>query len=128
MGLAIIPKRPSVLSASLRGRDSSIKVSLSHSKSQHLSPRSLKLIAAETASMGDSEVKIDKEVFNNRLSHFYTSWKNDKRSSGDAVFGGVGSILVLMGRNEEIPTFAKSNALSVYPRMLLQWRYYTSPN
>ena len=63
--------------------------------------------------MGDSEVKIDKENFNHRLSHFYTAWKNDKRSSGDALFGGVGSILVLMGRNEEVPSFAKSNAMFV---------------
>ena len=65
--------------------------------------------------MGDADVKIDKDLFYNRLSHLYTSWKNDKRSSGDAVFGGVGSILVVMGKTEEVPTFAKSNALFVYP-------------
>ena len=58
-------------------------------------------------------MKIDKDNFNNRLSHFYTAWKNDKRSSGDTLFGGVGSIVVLMGRNEEVPSFGKSNAMSV---------------
>ena len=59
------------------------------------------------------EVKIDKEAFNVRLSQFISAWKHDKRQSNDALFGGVGSIVVLMGKNEEIPTFHKNNAMHV---------------
>lgn len=59
------------------------------------------------------EVKIDRDVFQNRLSHFISAWKNDKRQSNDALFGGVGSIVVLMGKNEEVPTFHKNNAMHV---------------
>lgn len=59
------------------------------------------------------EVKIDKDNFQSRLSHFISAWKTDKRQSNDALFGGVGSIVVLMGRNEENPTFHKNNAMHV---------------
>ena len=59
------------------------------------------------------EVKIDKDVFQNRLSQFISTWKNDRRQSNDALFGGVGSIVVLMGRNEDNPTFHKNNAMHV---------------
>ena len=60
------------------------------------------------------EVKIDKDLFHHRLSHLVSAWKSDKRqSSADALFGGVGSIAVLLGKNEETPTFHKSNALHV---------------
>lgn len=59
------------------------------------------------------EVKIDKDLFQNRLSHFISTWKNDRRQSSDALFGGVGSIVVLMGRNEDNPTFHKNNAMHV---------------
>ena len=62
--------------------------------------------------MGD-EVKIDRETFNNRLSHFVSTWKGDKRQSNDALFGGVGSIVVLLGRNEESQSFQKNNAMHV---------------
>ena len=64
------------------------------------------------------EVKIDKETFQNRLSHFMSSWRNDKRQSNDALFSGVGSIVVLMGRNEDNPSFHKNNAMHV--RMALR--------
>jgi nucleosome binding factor SPN SPT16 subunit len=60
-----------------------------------------------------AEIKIDKSLFNERLSHFYSAWKADKRS-GDAVFGGASSILVLMGKTEESVQFQKNNALHVY--------------
>ena len=60
------------------------------------------------------EVKIDKDTFQNRLSHFISTWKNDKRQSNDALFGGVGSIVILTGRNEETPTYLKNNALHVW--------------
>ncbi|MCJ1261822.1 FACT complex subunit spt16 [Lobaria immixta] len=56
------------------------------------------------------EVKIDKQVFHDRLSHFISAWKADKRAS-DALFGGVGSILILMGKNDTTITFQKNNAI-----------------
>lgn len=59
------------------------------------------------------EVKIDKEAFQDRLAHFVSAWKSDKRQSTDALFGGVGSIVILMGKNEEVPVFHKSNAMHV---------------
>ena len=62
--------------------------------------------------MGD-EVKIDKDTFNNRLSHFVSTWRGDKRQSSDALFGGVGSIVILLGRNEEGQSFQKNNAMHV---------------
>jgi nucleosome binding factor SPN SPT16 subunit len=57
-----------------------------------------------------AEIKIDKQLFHERLSHFYSSWKADKRS-GDAVFAGAGSILVLMGKTEDTAMFQKNNAI-----------------
>ena len=63
------------------------------------------------ANMAD-EVKIDKQVFHDRLSHFVTVWKADKRSN-DGFFGGVGSIVILMGKNEETITFQKNDAMHV---------------
>ncbi|MCJ1257673.1 FACT complex subunit spt16 [Lignoscripta atroalba] len=56
------------------------------------------------------EVKIDKQLFQDRLSQFISAWKADKRS-GDALFGGAGSIVILMGKNEETVTFQKNNAM-----------------
>ena len=57
------------------------------------------------------EVKIDKHVFNERLSQLVTAWKHDKRSN-DALFGGVGSIVILMGKAEE-SGIHKKNAMHV---------------
>lgn len=57
------------------------------------------------------EVKIDKQVFHDRLSHFISAWKADKRT--DALFGGVGSVVILMGKNEDTITFQKNNAIHV---------------
>lgn len=62
--------------------------------------------------MGD-EVKIDKDAFNSRLSHLISTWKNDKRQSTDALFGGVGSMVILMGKNEDNLTVHKNNAMHV---------------
>ena len=64
------------------------------------------------------EIRIDKQVFHDRLSHFVSAWKADKRS-GDALFGGVGSVLILMGKSEETNTFSKNNAMHVSHRGLL---------
>ena len=60
------------------------------------------------------EVKIDKQTFQDRLSQFVSAWKADKRS-GDALFGGVGSIVILMGKVEDpsTSTFKKNNAMHV---------------
>ncbi|KAG0652062.1 Facilitates chromatin transcription complex subunit spt16 [Hyphodiscus hymeniophilus] len=57
-----------------------------------------------------AEIKIDKTLFQERLSHFYSAWKADKRS-GDALFNGASSILVLMGKTEETAQFQKNNAI-----------------
>ncbi|KAI9684638.1 MAG: FACT complex subunit spt16 [Trizodia sp. TS-e1964] len=59
--------------------------------------------------MGD-EIRIDKQIFHDRLSRFITAWKADKRS-GDALFGGVGSIVVVMGKSEELSAYQKNNAV-----------------
>jgi hypothetical protein len=59
-----------------------------------------------------AEIKIDKNLFQERLSHFISAWKADKRS-GDALFGGASSILILMGKTEETAQFQKNNAMHV---------------
>jgi nucleosome binding factor SPN SPT16 subunit len=59
-----------------------------------------------------AEIKIDKNLFQERLSHFVSAWKADKRS-GDALFNGASSILVLMGKTEETAQFQKNNAIHV---------------
>ncbi|KAG7288656.1 FACT complex subunit ctc-2 [Staphylotrichum longicolle] len=56
------------------------------------------------------EIKIDGKTFQERLSHFINAWKADKRS-GDALFAGASSIVVLMGKVEEEPEFYKNNAM-----------------
>lgn len=61
--------------------------------------------------MGEA-IKIDKEAFSNRLSSFYTAWKADKRTP-NGVFGGASSILVIMGKAEEMSSFQKHNAVHV---------------
>ena len=55
---------------------------------------------------------IDKSTFFNRLSSFYAAWKADKRS-GNTTFGGVGSIVILMGKTDEANSFQKNNAIHV---------------
>ncbi|TGO32871.1 hypothetical protein BHYA_0282g00020 [Botrytis hyacinthi] len=56
------------------------------------------------------DIRIDKNLFQERLSHFISSWKADKRG-GDAVFNGANSILVLMGKTEDVASFQKNNAI-----------------
>lgn len=58
------------------------------------------------------EVKIDSQTFQTRLSTLTQAWKTDRRSN-DALFGGVGSIVVLMGKNEEAASYHKNNAMHV---------------
>lgn len=59
-----------------------------------------------------ADIKIDSKVFQERISHFINAWKADKRS-GDALFGGVSSIIINMGKVEEVPEFHKNNAMHV---------------
>ncbi|KAF7861373.1 hypothetical protein EAF04_007938 [Stromatinia cepivora] len=56
------------------------------------------------------DIRIDKNLFQERLSHFISAWKADKRG-GDAVFNGANSILVLMGKTEDVASFQKNNAI-----------------
>lgn len=56
-------------------------------------------------------MKIDKHAFHDHLAQLVTAWKHDKRSN-DALFGGVGSMIILMGRAEE-SGFQKKNAMHV---------------
>ncbi|OOF96217.1 hypothetical protein ASPCADRAFT_207592 [Aspergillus carbonarius ITEM 5010] len=56
------------------------------------------------------EIVIDKSIFFNRLSSFYNAWKADKRSSY-GIFGGVSSIVILMGKTDEANSFQKNNAM-----------------
>ncbi|KAK0388234.1 hypothetical protein NLU13_4479 [Sarocladium strictum] len=57
-----------------------------------------------------AEIKIDSKIFQERVSHFATAWKNDLRSK-DGQFGGATSIIVMMGKVEEVPEFHKNNAM-----------------
>ncbi|KAJ9660356.1 FACT complex subunit spt16 [Coniosporium apollinis] len=61
--------------------------------------------------MGD-EITIDKQAFHDRLSSFISQW-TDKRS-GDTVFGGVGSIVVLVGKATDQGTYNKSAAFQLW--------------
>jgi hypothetical protein len=58
-----------------------------------------------------SEIEISADLFHSRLSSFITAWKNDKRG-GDALFGGVGSIVVSVGKATE-GAYPKSAAVQV---------------
>lgn len=57
-------------------------------------------------------INIDGKLFQERISHFINAWKADKRS-GDVLFGGVSSIVVMMGKVEEVQNFNKNNAMHV---------------
>ena len=59
------------------------------------------------------QIAIDKNTFFNHLSGLYASWKADQRS-GNAAFGGAGSIVILMGKTKaDESAFQKNNALHV---------------
>ena len=59
------------------------------------------------------KISIDKKTFFNHLSNFYASWKADKRS-GNALFGGAESIVILMGKTKsDESSFQKNNAMHV---------------
>lgn len=56
--------------------------------------------------MGD--IKIDRQLFQERLSSLYSAWKADARNN---AFNGANSILILMGKTEESAQFQKNNAI-----------------
>jgi|GraSoi013_1_20cm_3_1032427.scaffolds.fasta_scaffold166280_1 Xaa-Pro aminopeptidase len=57
-------------------------------------------------------IVINADAFFDRLTHFYNSWKSDKRA-GDGIFGGADSIVVLAGKAEQESSYQKHNALHV---------------
>lgn len=59
------------------------------------------------------KIAIDKNTFFNHLSNFYASWKSDKRS-GNALFGGAGSIVILMGKTKSDESSFKRTMLCMY--------------
>lgn len=59
-----------------------------------------------------AEIIINSEVFFDRLSTLYNSWKADKRS-GDGSFGGADSIVVVTGRADQDTQYVKNNAVHV---------------
>lgn len=61
---------------------------------------------------GKDEIVISANTFFDRLSVLYTSWKADKRS-GDILFGGADSIVVLTGKAEQESNYNKNNAIHV---------------
>ncbi|KAJ5738245.1 FACT complex subunit s.t1.c16 [Penicillium malachiteum] len=57
------------------------------------------------------KIAIDKNNFFNHLSTLHATWKADKRS-GNTLFGGAGSMVILMGKTRtEETTFQKNNAV-----------------
>lgn len=57
-------------------------------------------------------VKIDRQEFNERVDKLLTAWRADKRS-GDGLFGGASSLVIVAGKADEIVSFQKSNAIHV---------------
>jgi Xaa-Pro aminopeptidase len=69
------------------------------------------------------KIAIDKNTFFNHLSNFYASWKADKRS-GNTLFGGAGSIVILMGKTKsDESSFQKNNAMHVRHLVLIKFSY-----
>jgi nucleosome binding factor SPN SPT16 subunit len=62
--------------------------------------------------MADEQVKIDKDVFHDRLSGFIAGWKNDRRA-GDATFNGAASLAIVMGKADEGAGYQKNSAFHV---------------
>ncbi|KAL9941411.1 FACT complex subunit spt16 [Verticillium nonalfalfae] len=57
-----------------------------------------------------ADIKIDTKVFQERITHLATAWKNDQRGS-NGIFNGATSMLVMMGKVEEVPELHKNNAM-----------------
>ncbi|KAJ5888869.1 FACT complex subunit s.t1.c16 [Penicillium taxi] len=60
------------------------------------------------------KVVIDKTTFSTHLSNLVSSWKADKRS-GNTLFGGIDSIVILMGKTDrDESNFPKNKALNFW--------------
>lgn len=59
-----------------------------------------------------AEVKIDSKLFQERIGHFVTSWKNDLRSK-DGLFSGANTIVITAGKVEDSVDISKSAAVHV---------------
>lgn len=59
-----------------------------------------------------ADITIDKNSFHDRLSSFLSQWKNDKRS-GDGIFGGVSSIVIMVGKANDAAAYPKNVAFQV---------------
>ncbi|KAK2003195.1 FACT complex subunit [Colletotrichum falcatum] len=58
-----------------------------------------------------AEIKIDSKAFHERLTRLAGAWKNDLRSKDGNIFHGASSIVVMMGKVEEVPELHKNNAM-----------------
>ncbi|KAL2758648.1 hypothetical protein ACRALDRAFT_1075151 [Sodiomyces alcalophilus JCM 7366] len=62
-----------------------------------------------------AEIKIDGKLFHERITHFTSAWKNDNLRNRDNDDGGVfrnaTSILIMMGKVEQVPELHKNNAM-----------------
>ncbi|KAF2000156.1 SPT16-domain-containing protein [Amniculicola lignicola CBS 123094] len=59
------------------------------------------------------DIVIDKQLFHERLNGFMTKWKADKRS-GDQIFGGATSAVVLVGKASEPGSYLKPAAFQLW--------------
>ncbi|OJD37458.1 fact complex subunit spt16 [Diplodia corticola] len=59
------------------------------------------------------EISIDKNAFHDRLSSFISQWKADKRS-GDAVFNGASSIVIMVGKANDAQAYPKNVAFQLW--------------
>ena len=59
-----------------------------------------------------AEIKIDSRLFQERVSHFASAWKNDLRAN-NGLFHDAQSLLIMMGKVEEVPELHKNNAMHV---------------
>ncbi|KAK8204948.1 FACT complex subunit-domain-containing protein [Phyllosticta capitalensis] len=60
-----------------------------------------------------ADITIDKNSFHDRLSSFLSQWKNDKRS-GDGIFGGVSSIVIMVGKANDAAAYPKNVAFQLW--------------
>lgn len=67
--------------------------------------------------MAEDEVKIDKQLFHNRLSAFLTQWKADKRAN-DPQFNGANSVIACVGKADG-QVFTKTTAFQVFNPLTL---------
>ncbi|KAI9708942.1 MAG: FACT complex subunit spt16 [Bogoriella megaspora] len=56
------------------------------------------------------EVSIDKTTFHNRLASFISLWKR----SGDSLFGGASSAVILHGKTDDAANFRKANGFQFW--------------